>query len=162
VYSDWDFVVATDDFPAVAPGMAVLLEPLEPLAQQWDRLSATYCWMVIVPGPHKLDFIFAEPHECEPPWELDAHNLAGLDRHFWDWALWLRSKVAAHKTTVVGEELEKLSEHLLVPMGVAEPPSSLDDAVTRYVAARDRLERSLGVEVPRELERAVRPAIART
>ncbi len=160
MHSDWDFVVDTDDFAAVAPAMETLLEPLAPLAQQWDRLSDTCCWMAIVPGPHKLDFIFAEPHEREPPWQPDRENLASVDRHFWDWALWLTSKVAAHRTTLVNEELEKLSVHLLAPMGAERLPTSLAGAVTSYVVARDRLERSLDVEVSRALERAVRPVIA--
>jgi hypothetical protein len=153
-------VVDTDEFPAVGSAMALLLEPLAPLAQQWDRLSTTYCWMVIVPGPHKLDFIFATPHECEPPWHPDADNLTAIDSHFWDWVLWLASKVAAHKKALVGAELEKLSVHLLGPMGVEGTPGSLDAAVASYVDARDRLARSFAVKVPRALERAVRPAIA--
>ena len=46
-----------------------LVAPLRPLAQQWDPLSETWCWMAILRGPIKLDFIFAEPHEREPPWD---------------------------------------------------------------------------------------------
>jgi predicted nucleotidyltransferase len=158
-HSDWDFVVETDDFAAVAPAMAKLCEPLAPLAQQRDRLSDTFCWMVIVPGPHKLDFIFAEPHEHEPPWRPAADNLVALDAHFWDWALWLSSKVAAQKTELVGEELAKLFTHVLAPVGLETAPQSLDDAVASYVAARDQLERVLGVDVPRDLEREVRPVV---
>jgi hypothetical protein len=155
-WSDWDFQVDTDDFNAVAPAMPSLCEPLRPLAQLWDRLSDTQCWMLIIPGPTKLDFIFAESHEHEPPWQPTAGNLAAIDAHFWDWMLWLTSKVAAHKTELVRAELDKLFVHLLQPMNVDGPPGSIDDAVTSYVAARERLERALGVHVPRELEREVR------
>ena len=41
VLSDWDFVVETGDFQAVAKDMGSLIAPLRPLAQQWDRLSET-------------------------------------------------------------------------------------------------------------------------
>ena len=69
-WSDWDFAVETDDFEEVARDLGSLLDALHPLAQQWDRLSETWCWMVIVPGPTKLDYIFAQPHEREPPWQI--------------------------------------------------------------------------------------------
>lgn len=39
--SDWDFVVSTSDFPAAAVQLPGLVEPLDPLVQQWDRLSDT-------------------------------------------------------------------------------------------------------------------------
>ena len=156
--SDWDFVVETDDFQAVAPAMAKLCEPLAPMAQQRDRLSDTFCWMVIVRGPHKLDFIFSEPHEHEPPWQPDATNLDAIDAHFWDWVVWLSSKVAAGKSELVDHELEKMWTHLLRPMVAEMRPRSLDDAVTVYLAARRRLERDFGVDVARDLEGEVRSA----
>jgi hypothetical protein len=159
-HSDWDFRVETDDFGAVAPAMESLCEPLEPLVQQWDRLSDTHCWMLLVPGPVKLDFIFSEPHEHEPPWQPAADNLVAIDAHFWDWVLWLSSKVAAHKDELVRAELDKLFTHLLEPMGVGRPPHALDDAVASYLTARERLQRALGVEVPRDVELEVHPAVA--
>src|SRR5207342_893733 len=85
--SDWDFAVETDDFRAIARDIGTVLATLQPLAQQWDRLSETQCWMVMLPGPVKLDFIFDEPHDDEPPWRPDRSNLAAIDAHFWDWAL---------------------------------------------------------------------------
>ena len=159
-YSDWDFRVDTDDFAAVAPAMPSLCEPLAPLAQQWDRLSDTQCWMLIVLGPAKLDFIFSEPHDHEPPWQPTPTNLVAVDAHFWDWILWLTSKVAAHKAELVRAELDKLFVHMLQPMGVGTAPQTLNDAVTRYVAARAQLEHAFGVEVARGLEQAVRPVVA--
>ena len=120
--SDWDFAIETDDFQDVARNIDSLLAPLHPLAQQWDRLSDTWCWMVIVAGPVKLDFIFVEPHEPEPPWQPAAANLAAIDRHFWDWILWLAAKQMAGKAALVRSELNKLWVHVLSPMGVEHRP----------------------------------------
>lgn len=158
--SDWDFFVETEDFAAVAPVMAALTAPLQPLAKQWDRLSETYCWMIIIPGPTKLDFIFAEPHEDEPPWKPDGSNLGGIAYRFWDWVLWLHSKQANYRRDKVAHELKKLFDHVLHPMGVESSPHSIDDAVAGYLAARERLEQRFGTVVPRELGNAVLPVLS--
>jgi hypothetical protein len=160
--SDWDFAVETDDFPAVARDIESLSSALRPLAQQWDRLSDTQCWMVMLAGPVKLDFIFTEPHVHEPPWRPEPRNLAAIDRHFWDWALWLHSKRVKGKRALVASELRKMFGHILQPIGVEEPPASLDEAIAGYLAARDRLEQRFGVTVPRTLEREVVPALSPT
>jgi hypothetical protein len=160
-FSDWDFVVATDDFPTLARDLPELCAPLEPIAGQWDRLSPHQCWMLILPGPTKVDLIFAdEPHEFEPPWVATRDNLAGIDRHFWDWALWLRSKEAAGKEELVASELDKLVRHLLGPLGAEGRPQSVAEAVSAYRVARDRAELRLGCRVPRDLETAVAAAVA--
>src|SRR6266508_1129898 len=52
-FSDWDFRVEANDFAAAAESLPHLLAPLQPLAQQWDRLSPEWCWMLIVRGPAK-------------------------------------------------------------------------------------------------------------
>jgi len=127
--------------------------------QQWDRLSDTYCWMVLLRGPIKLDFIFAEPHDPEPPWEVQPQNLAAIDAHFWDWTLWLTSKRAGAKTELVRRELDKLFVHILQPIGVKFRPNALDAAVTSYLAARAGCERTFDVFVPRTLEREVVPLL---
>jgi len=160
--SDWDFAVETDDFDAVAGDLASLLDHLHPLAQQWDRLSPSYCWMVILAGPVKLDLVFDQTHESEPPWRPTAANLASIDDHFWDWILWLAAKQAAAKTTLVRGELDKMWLHLLSPLGPkSSPPVTLDDALAIYLHARRRLEERFNVSVPRNLEREVRPIVAR-
>jgi hypothetical protein len=151
--SDWDFAVETDDFQAVARDIGVLLESLQPLAQQWDRLSETQCWMAILPGAIKLDLIFDEPHNSEPPWQPDPTNLAAIDAHFWDWALWLLAKQVKGSSELVTSELHKMFNHILHPMGVQVLPASLRAAVETYLVARGRMERDFGVEVPRALER---------
>lgn len=159
-FSDWDFVVATDDFPALAGDLPKLCAPLAPLAEQWDRLSPEQCWMLMLPGPTKVDVIFPEePHELEPPWSPSPESLVGIDRHFWDWMLWLRSKEASGKREMVAAELEKLFQHLLGPLGATSRPGSVADAVAVYRDARAAAEQRFGCEVPRELENAVAPAL---
>jgi len=154
--SDWDFRVETDDFEALAPTLPELVVPLNPLARQWDRLSREQCFMLILHGPVKVDLIFPdEAHTDEPPWRPSRDNLAAIDAHFWDWILWLRSKEAER----VVVELEKLSEHLLRPLGADHPPSSIAEAVESYRAARSRAQRELGVSVPRDLETEVAPVV---
>jgi hypothetical protein len=157
--SDWDFAVETDDFRAIAGDIGSVLATLRPSAQQWDRLSETQCWMVILPGPAKLDFIFSEQHDAEPPWRPDPGNLAAIDCHFWDWALWLSSKQSKGRRELVTAELRKMFDHILEPMGVDAPPPSLETAVATYLIARDRLEQEFRVAVPRILEREVLPGL---
>ena len=56
--SDWDFVVVTDRFGEVARALPTLVAGLEPLAQQWDRISEYPCYMLMLSGPVKVDLIF--------------------------------------------------------------------------------------------------------
>ncbi|MGZ6557829.1 MAG: nucleotidyltransferase domain-containing protein [Actinomycetota bacterium] len=159
-FSDYDFVVETDDFPAVAVALPELLEPLDPLAQQWDRLSDHMCWMLLLRGPIKVDVIFPlERHVDEPPWQPSATTLAGMDAHFWDWVLWLRSKVERGETELVARELQKLHGHILEPLGAGGPPASIAEAIAAYRKGRDRAERRFGCSVPHDLEDAVARAI---
>ncbi len=66
--SDYDFIVDTHEFQQLAEALPGLLGELDPLAEQWDRLSDEMCWMVMLPGPVKVDLIFpSERHEHEPP-----------------------------------------------------------------------------------------------
>jgi predicted nucleotidyltransferase len=160
--SDWDFVVEARDFDAVAAALPELLAPLEPLAEQWDRLSDEQCWMLILRGPVKVDLIFPEePHVHEPPWVPSAENLDAIDAHLWDWLLWLQPKEASGKRELVAAELEKLFVHLLQPLGVDRVPSSVADAVELYRPARDALAARLGCVISPALETEVAPALAR-
>jgi hypothetical protein len=160
-WSDWDFGVRARDFAALSTALPDLLAPLQPLVQQWDRLSETWCWMLILRGPTKVDLIFPEePHTKEPPWEPGPETLAGIDDHFWDWMLWLLPKEVADKDELVAAELEKLHGHLLRPLGVEARPTSILEAVEAYRAARERAEHRFGVTVQRDVELAVAPALA--
>ena len=158
-FSDWDFRVETTDFAAAAEALPQLLTPLQPFAQQWDRLSHEWCWMLIVRGPTKVDLIFPdEPHTNEPPWQPDHANLEAIEAHFWDWLLWLRGKEARGKTEIIATELDKLFDHLLRPLGIERRPASIPDAIALYRAARDRAETRFDVVVDRQLEDVASPA----
>ncbi|RAY11432.1 hypothetical protein DPM19_30920 [Actinomadura craniellae] len=157
-FSDWDFRVATDDFLSVAAGLPALVAPHEPLAAQWDRLSDYECYMLVISGPTKIDFIFRDvPRRWGSPWRVGPDTLAAVDAHFWDWTVWLVSKRAHGKRDLVRAELLKMSQYLLQPMGVDAVPADLGEAADRYLGARTKLERRYGLRVPRSLEREIRP-----
>jgi hypothetical protein len=154
--SDWDFLVETDDFDAVAAALPELVEPLRPLARQWDPLGEHPCYMLMLAGALKVDLIFDRPHEHAPRWVLTAQTLPKIDAHFWDWVLWLGAKRAAGKQELLESELVKLSTHLLSVLGVEERPVSLEDAVRRYVPALREAEKRLGTRVSPRLATEVR------
>jgi hypothetical protein len=158
--SDWDFVVTTDDFQSVVRDLPQLVAVLEPLAQQWDPYASHECYMLILPGPKKVDFLFPnEQRAWSPAWTVSAETLAAIDRHFWDWILWLEQKRRGGKVDVVGEGLENMLELLLGPMGIESAPKSVPEAVTSYLDARERLERQFSIAVPRRLEEEVLPVL---
>jgi hypothetical protein len=158
--SDWDFQIETGDFASVTEALPDLVAPLEPLAQQWDRLSPHACYMLMLRGVGKVDLIFAEPWEPSPAWEVSVETLQGIDDHFWDWAIWLAAKDQAGKREFVATELDKMHEHLLAPLGVNRVPESVPDAVAAYLEARTKAEKRLGIEVPRAVEDEVRELLA--
>jgi hypothetical protein len=157
--SDWDFKVVTADFHEIREVLPQLVVPLRPVVAQWDRLSHTWCYMLILSGPAKVDLIFSEPHSALPPWEANASTLRGIDDHFWDWMLWLRSKQDAGKLGTVASELAKLHEHLLSPLGVISVPQTIEQAVAEYQTARADCERQLGMRIPRATEETVIRAV---
>ena len=160
--SDWDFAVEVNDFAGVTADLPALVAELEPLSQQWDRLGPDdyCCYMLMLAGPVKIDLIFlGVPHRPEPPWEVAPETLDGIDQHFWDWVLWMTAKEQGGKDELVRQELRKMSEHLLKPMGVDRVPGSIQAATVEYLSARERLESSLGVHVPRRVELEVLPVL---
>ena len=145
--SDWDFLVETGDFEAVAAALPELVEPLNPLARQWDPLAEHPCYMLMLAGAIKVDLIFDRPSEHAPPWVPTAETLPRIDAHFWDWVLWLGAKRAAGKHDLLDSELTKLSVHILAPLGVEARPVSLEEAVSLYNAALRAAEKRLGLRV---------------
>ena len=150
--SDWDFAVECRNFEALADDLPALVQPLEPLAAQWDPLGTVRTFMLMLGGPAKVDLIFDVPQEEGPPWVATEETRPKIDDHFWDWILWLAAKDAAGKTALVGTELERMHHYLLEPLGVETPPASVDDALDAYLAVRSE---------PSDLERAVLPAVRR-
>jgi hypothetical protein len=156
--SDWDFAVEAARFEDAREALPETVRPLHPVVAQWDRLSRTWCYMLILAGPAKVDLLFGRPHQPAEPWPVNASTLAGIDDHFWDWALWLCSKLAG-RADIVAAELPKLHEHLLGPMGVHRAPASLGEAVTAYRTARGKCESRFGLHVSRNAENTVLPAL---
>lgn len=157
--SDWDFAVTAPQFDEVRDTLPDIVRALHPVVAQWDRLSRTWCYMLLLPGPAKVDLLFGHPHQPATPWQVTASTLARVDDHFWDWTLWLRSKLAAGRHDIVALELRKLHEHLLGPMGVITAPASLIDAVTAYRGARHECERRFGARISRAAEITVIPLL---
>jgi hypothetical protein len=157
--SDWDFKVTTSAFAEVQERLPALAARLIPVAAQWDRLSSTWCYMLILAGPVKVDLIFTEPHSVQPAWHVTAATLPGIEAHFWDWMLWLSAKQHAGKADLVAAELGKLHEHLLAPLGIQAEPTTLGQAIADYRAARRTCEQRLRCRVSRVIEQAVSSAL---
>ena len=161
--SDWDFVIETDAFDEVARELPSAVAELEPIAQQWDRISGYPCYMLMLDGPVKVDLIFpGEPYTSRPPWTVSGETLDGIDQHVWDWLLWIASKREKGEHELVGRELDKMFDHLLRPMGAERVPTSIGEAAETYRTLRNRREREFGVRVTGVRERQVLPLLANT
>jgi hypothetical protein len=161
-FSDWDFAVETADFSSVAHDLPRLFAPLNPLAEQWDPYASHACYMLMFPGPTKVDLLFLDEHRrWSPAWSPSPENLQAIDRHFWDWIMWLEQKRTGGQAATLAASLGDMFELMLEPMGVSAKPGSVSEAIDTFIAARDELERRYGVSVPRELEREVCPAVMR-
>jgi hypothetical protein len=159
--SDWDFAVETGDFPRLAEQLPRLVEPLRPLAVQWDRYSDHACYMLMLSGPTKVDLIFPDQkQDWAGAWEASAGTLVDIDRHFWDWILWLEQKRRAGKDDLVTTSLDDMHRLLLEPMGAPQRPDSIPAAVDAYLGRRTVLEERFGMQVPRELQDEVRPVLS--
>ena len=153
--SDWDFAVDAANPRAAAATLPELVESLEPLAAQWDRLAESSCFMLMLPGPVKVDLLLDLPHRPKPPWFVDATTLPAIDQHFWDWLLWIASKDIRHRSSLVHAELVKMSHHLLRPMGDMGIPGDVEVAAQCYRRARANHEIRTGGTIVRRLEREV-------
>ncbi len=158
--SDWDFAVETDEFPSVARDLPDLLSPLHPVAAQWDPYSSHACYLLVFPGPTKVDLLFPdERRKWSGAWKPSPLTLDAIDLHFWDWILWLEQKRRGGQDDVLEKGLRNMHELLLEPMGVIVRPRSVSEACDAYLSARSVLEERFGRAVPRELEHHVRPVL---
>jgi hypothetical protein len=158
--SDWDLYVQTEDFPRLAADLHDLVGPTGPLLELWDPYGSHESYILMFTGPTKLDIcFFDEPREWNPQYVVRPDTLEPIDRHFWDWILWAEQKRRGGHTEEWVKTLDHMHELMLEPMGVAERPRTVLEALRLYLDARDRLEREFGLEVPRTLEREVKPAI---
>jgi hypothetical protein len=158
----WDFAVETDDFSSIADDLPRVVAPLKPLAGQWDPYASHACYMLMLAGPKKVDLLFLdERRQWSPAWRPSPETLEAIDRHFWDWSMWLEQKRKVGHLAMLENGLGKMFELLLEPMGVSVKPASVAEAIEAYIAARDELERRFGVTVSRDVEREVRPVVAR-
>jgi hypothetical protein len=158
--SDWDFAVETSDFESISRDLPRLVAPLRPLAVQWDPYSNRACYMLMLSGPTKIDLFFpAEPRSWSPAWDSSPETLEAIDRHFWDWILWLEQKRRGGHAEVLAKGLRDMHELMLRPLGVADEHEEISEAIERYGEARGVLEQSFELSVPRDLEREVLPAV---
>lgn len=159
--SDWDLYLQGD--PAgMMEEIPRLVASFGPLAAFWEPLAEDAGYMVVMDGPIKVDiFPVGATRQIQPPWVLGADTLAGIDAHFWDWALWLGGKLLRGQRQLVAEELTKMHRFLLAPLGVVSAPASLDEAVASYHQARAQAVDALGVVVQQELGRQVSTALRR-
>jgi predicted nucleotidyltransferase len=159
--SDWDFVVDVADLQSIQRDLPGLVGSVEPLGHQWDPLSDRWNYMVMLRGPVKVDLIIELPHDIGPPWEVTAETLSALDHHFWDWTLWLAAKRSRGETDMVTDELGKMFDYLLAPLGVASPPTTIEAAIETYLLHRAASASATGADVDPEMGRQVRNAIER-
>jgi len=153
--SDWDFEVHAAEPRAVAAALPALVQPLEPIVAQFDRLAHTTNYMMLLRGPVKIDLLFPNLAWTKlPPWEVSRDTLPDIDAHFWDWILWLASKVEKQDAGV-SYQYDLLSRHLLAPLGSPKIPTSIEDAIHLYRETRAVRENDLGIESPRDAEREV-------
>jgi len=85
-----------------------------------------------------------------------------IDVHFWDWILWLGSKRLRGQTDLVREELDKMWNALLQPIGAPRRVVDVAEATNAYVVARRVQERKLRVQLDHRLERQVTAALAQS
>lgn len=157
--SAWGFQIKTESFAKVMDRLPGLVERWQPVVAQWNRLSTSWRYMLILAGPVKVDLIFDQPHAALPPWRVSAGTLNLIDDHFWDWMLWLSFKRAAGQHDLLAAELRKLHKYLLGPLGAATPPTTVDQAICDYREMRDEWEAILQLRISRGAEQAVMRAL---
>jgi hypothetical protein len=159
--SDWDFEITTISFEAVAADLEGLVTAMGALASQWDPFGGWPTYMVMLPGPTKVDLAFRARQEIArpEPWAVTAGTLGRIDHHFWDWSLWLGSKTLRRDRALLDSELIRMSIYLLRPLGEESVPHSLEEAMAAFMHGRAAAEARLGVTLPRQMGDEVQGAL---
>ena len=158
--SDWDFAVQTTDLAAVARALPDLVEPLRPLAKQWEPLGHFPAYMLMLRGPTKVEYLFLEhSQEPKPPVVPTARTLQPIDDHFWDWIWWIATKVQVDRNDLVRAHWPLMFAHILRPMGATQAPHSVASGVRTYLRLRRTLEKRFHAAVSGQLEREVRSGL---
>jgi hypothetical protein len=159
--SDWDIYLEGDP-ERMMEEIPPLIASFGPLAAFWEPLAEPAGYMVVMDGPTKVDiFPVGATRQVQPPWVPSADTLASIDAHFWDWTLWLGGKALHGEQRLVADELAKMHQFLLEPLGAASVPTSLGEAVASYRRARMRAANAFGVIIHEELGRQVSEALQR-
>jgi hypothetical protein len=159
--SDWDLYLAGDPETMMVQVPEVIAS-FGPLAAFWEPLAEEAGYMVVMDGPTKVDvFPTGGRRRIQPPWVLSAETLVQIDGHFWDWSLWLGGKSLRGERELVADELVKMHDFLLAPIGVAAAPTTLGEALALYLPARASAMNALGAFVDPELGRQVSDALQR-
>lgn len=151
-FSDWDFAVSTSNFEYTATNIQTVVKKLLPLGTFWDPLGSTKCFVAILSGPKKVDFIFEEPQEEKQPYVISRQNLAQIDLHFWDWTIWLVSKEKHADKELVASELHKMYDFILSPMGVSDEPEDIASAVRSFLDALKNAEEEFKIRIDSKLK----------
>jgi hypothetical protein len=159
--SDWDLYLEGNP-EAMMVQVPEVIASFGPLAAFWEPLAEEAGYMVVLDGPIKVDvFPTGGRRRIQPPWVLSAETLVGIDAHFWDWSLWLGGKSLRGERELVANELMKMHDFLLGPIGVATAPTTLGEALAVYLRARASAIHELGVFVDPELGRQVSGVLRR-
>jgi hypothetical protein len=160
--SDWDFAVSTSDFASVARALPTLVEPLQPMAAQWEPLGHFPVYMLLLRGPTKVEYLFLQhSQQARPSVKPSKGTLSAIDAHFWDWMWWLATKAIVGHDDLVERHWPLLYRHLLEPMGADTMPDGIEAAIHSFLVRRGELERQYGLELSRALEGEVRRGIRR-
>jgi processive 1,2-diacylglycerol beta-glucosyltransferase len=159
--SDWDFQVDTSAFSGVAERLPGIVAPLRPVVAQWDRLSTTWSYMLILAGPVKVDLIFAEPH-APCPLAGDRRDPAWHRRPLLGLAAVAVSQAGGWQTRPCRGRTRQSAPASAGPTRRDPRPASLGQAIVGYQARND-WEQRLRRRVSRIAEQAVSgPSRART
>lgn len=159
--SDWDVEVETDLPAALRAALPDLLAHLRPLAAGWDPNGERPTYMLLLDGPFKVDVILASQRQpaAGRPHRVSAATLPRIDHHFWDWTLWLAGKQLRGLDDLVADQLLRMHEQLLRPLGVRQAPTSIGEAIAVYRAAYRAAAARLGLRADKRLDDAVSPTV---